>query len=660
MNLKHFSTLLPNFCHSVQYPLEGCNKHENGECITTIRVAPISKVLIPPGYREQMRLAASERVGKRRLILVKLKLLYVDDEKINLTNFEIAFKRHYQIFTANSGQEALEVLNEVEDIGIVVADQRMPGMTGVQLLEEVKAQNSDAVRIILTAYTEVSDIIDAINKGQIYHYIVKPWVENELLQLLEKASEKYLLVSENRRLVKELEEDISKRKQLESILVRRDMALAEVTDMAVKLLLHSDWHGYAEELIARIGIVMAVSRVHIFQHQMDEHQELWARRKFEWIGEHVLPGFCEPAFDDFCYRESELQRWLSSFESGIKVYGNIVDFPFLEARWLRRFHIKSLVSAPIMTGEKCWGFICFEDCSSEREWVRPELDSLKTCAILLGTSIVRKKMEGVVSNHRAQLAHAGRLTALGEMASGIGHEIHQPLSVINLSAENCQSYLADHNLGSPALEAVGEIREQVVKIKKLIDNMRRFSRLSSGEMESLHLTGPLENALTFYREQFRLNGIELDVAIEEDLPKVTTDGQKFEQILVNFLSNARHAVEARKEGGDYRKRVAITMDCQIKTAEELADLTGKREGDRSLQLLRVEVEDNGVGMDDITKQRCLEPFYTTKPVGDGTGLGLSVSYNLIKELQCYLEIDSREGEGSVFRLYIPIEREVQV
>ncbi|MCI5123062.1 MAG: response regulator [Candidatus Electrothrix sp. AR5] len=132
--------------------------------------------------------------------MTKLKLLYVDDEKVNLTNFAIAFRKKYQIYTAKSGQEALEIIKDNDDISIVVTDQRMPGMTGVELLQHIKKQNKDVIRIILTAYTDISDIIAAINKGHIYQYIVKPWVENDLLQVLDKASEIFLLVRENKRL----------------------------------------------------------------------------------------------------------------------------------------------------------------------------------------------------------------------------------------------------------------------------------------------------------------------------------------------------------------------------------------------------------------------------------------------------------------------------
>jgi signal transduction histidine kinase len=147
--------------------------------------------------------------------LTKLKLLYVDDEKVNLTNFSIAFRGKYKIYTACSGQEALDIFRDNADIAIVVTDQRMPGMTGVELLQYIEKYNKDVIRIILTGYTEVSEIIDAINKGHIYHYIVKPWVENDLMQVLNKASESFLLVRENKRLsVRLIEAQESERKRI--------------------------------------------------------------------------------------------------------------------------------------------------------------------------------------------------------------------------------------------------------------------------------------------------------------------------------------------------------------------------------------------------------------------------------------------------------------
>lgn len=141
----------------------------------------------------------------------KAKILYVDDEEINLSNFRMAFEDEYAVLTAISGDEALFLFEREGDIAVVVADHRMPGMTGVELLAKIFEMDPDPVRMILTAYTDVKDIIDAINSGRVYHYILKPWEEDRLRISLHRAAETYLLTKENkhlsRRVIQVVEEE---------------------------------------------------------------------------------------------------------------------------------------------------------------------------------------------------------------------------------------------------------------------------------------------------------------------------------------------------------------------------------------------------------------------------------------------------------------------
>jgi DNA-binding NtrC family response regulator len=101
-------------------------------------------------------------------------ILVVDDEQDNLDAFRFNFRKTFDILTANSGPEALGILAE-KDVAVVVTDQRMPKMTGVELLREVREKHPDTVGIILTAFTDVDVLIEAINLGQVYRYITKPW-----------------------------------------------------------------------------------------------------------------------------------------------------------------------------------------------------------------------------------------------------------------------------------------------------------------------------------------------------------------------------------------------------------------------------------------------------------------------------------------------------
>lgn len=121
----------------------------------------------------------------------KIRILFVDDEEHNLTSFKASFRRKYHIETAISGHDAIALL-EQKDVDIIITDQRMPKMTGVEFLEHIIPIHPDPVRVLLTGYTDMTAVIDAINKGKIFHYLNKPWNESELDETIQKAYEAFL------------------------------------------------------------------------------------------------------------------------------------------------------------------------------------------------------------------------------------------------------------------------------------------------------------------------------------------------------------------------------------------------------------------------------------------------------------------------------------
>lgn len=131
-------------------------------------------------------------------------LLVVDDEKEILRSLNLTFMDEYEVFMASSGAEALEILKR-QRIALIIADQRMPEMTGAELLEKVLEIDPRIIRIILTGYTDTASLIQAINRGHIYQYITKPWERQELRILVRRAMESYELALENQRLLKELQ-----------------------------------------------------------------------------------------------------------------------------------------------------------------------------------------------------------------------------------------------------------------------------------------------------------------------------------------------------------------------------------------------------------------------------------------------------------------------
>lgn len=135
----------------------------------------------------------------------KIKVLYIDDEMNNLLAFQASFRRKYKIYIANSAAEGMGILNEEPGIHVIIADQRMPGSTGVEFFHVVRRAHPEPIRILLTGYTDAEDIINAINKGEIYRYIKKPWDEFELQNAVQNAFEIYNTRKQLKKKVTELE-----------------------------------------------------------------------------------------------------------------------------------------------------------------------------------------------------------------------------------------------------------------------------------------------------------------------------------------------------------------------------------------------------------------------------------------------------------------------
>lgn len=133
----------------------------------------------------------------------KIRILYLDDEVNNLESFKANFRKHYEIYVAESASEAKQILinNEIE---IIITDQRMPNITGVEFLESIIDEYPDPIRMLLTGYADIEAVIDAINKGKIYHYSTKPFNADELKIAIEKAYEVFSLRKEKKELLEKL------------------------------------------------------------------------------------------------------------------------------------------------------------------------------------------------------------------------------------------------------------------------------------------------------------------------------------------------------------------------------------------------------------------------------------------------------------------------
>lgn len=132
-----------------------------------------------------------------------INVLYIDDEPHNLLSFKASFRRDFNVFTAESAEEGRKIL-EKNEIHVILSDQRMPQMTGIEFFESILETFPSPIRILITGYTDINAVIDAINRGQVYKYLTKPWNENDIKIFVEKAYEVYKLRRDNAELTKKL------------------------------------------------------------------------------------------------------------------------------------------------------------------------------------------------------------------------------------------------------------------------------------------------------------------------------------------------------------------------------------------------------------------------------------------------------------------------
>lgn len=238
-----------------------------------------------------------------------------------------------------------------------------------------------------------------------------------------------------------------------------------------------------------------------------------------------------------------------------------------------------------------------------------------------------------------KLYQMSKLASLGEVATGLAHEINQPLGVIRLAASNA---LTGMKMGLPPEHLVSKldrIVQQTVRMSRIIDHMRIFGRKSD---EHLQPSGPLdavEGALQVVGTQLRLDNIEVQTAHERDIPQVLCRQDQLEQVIINLIQNARDAI----------------VDCRVRTGEDfpgLIRLSVTCAPGKAGRVLHIRVEDNGGGIPEDVMERIFQPFFTTKPPGKGTGLGLSVSFGIIRDHGGALSVANAEA-GAIFTIELP-------
>jgi two-component system, NtrC family, sensor kinase len=228
-----------------------------------------------------------------------------------------------------------------------------------------------------------------------------------------------------------------------------------------------------------------------------------------------------------------------------------------------------------------------------------------------------------------QLRQSEKLAALGELVAGVAHELNNPLAGISAFAQ----LLLEEELNADQRESARLIKREADRAVGVIRDLLLFSRKAGPSTMPVDINGLVQLTLRLRAYSLRSSGVQVETHLDLDLPEVSGDDQKLQQVILNLIVNAEYAM-----------RRTSTKRLIIRTA---------REGDNVV----TEVIDTGAGMSEETLQRVFEPFFTTKPAGEGTGLGLSVSYGIVEAHGGTITVESVQGRGTAFRILLPVAKE---
>lgn len=229
-----------------------------------------------------------------------------------------------------------------------------------------------------------------------------------------------------------------------------------------------------------------------------------------------------------------------------------------------------------------------------------------------------------------QLLQADKLASIGQLAAGIAHEVNNPLSII---LGYTQLLIRSEEPDTERYQDLRTIEKHTRSCKTIVEDLLNFSRSTRTRKETSSLHEAIEGILNVVRHHFQLDNVELECRFDPDVPPMVLDKEKIGQVFMNLVMNAKQAI------GDDGKVVVSTRY------------------DPEQQAVTVQVRDTGCGIDAQSLPRIFDPFFTTKKTGEGTGLGLSVSYGIVQHHNGNILVQSKPGEGTTFSVILPVATE---
>ena len=316
------------------------------------------------------------------------------------------------------------------------------------------------------------------------------------------------------------------------------------------------------------------------------------------------------------------------------------DEPTLRPLRQREAQISSAISVPLRIEDRIVGTLNVNESHRRKEFGQEDVRSLKLFADQAALALekaqlyrdAQRQLEKLLSvldelsRTQAQLVHSEKLASLGVLAGGVAHEINNPLMVI---LGRTELTLMDEAVPSEARENLDTIRQETERIADIVHSLLAFSRKSREEkIEDISVNDVLERTLMLTEHQLTLGNVRVTKELDADLPQIRTNPGQLQQVFMNLIINAHHAMP---EGGELTVRTSALPEERV----------------------FIEIEDDGCGIPLESLDRIFDPFFTTKEEGKGTGLGLSVSRNIVETQGGKIGVQSTVDVGTVFRVVLP-------
>jgi two-component system NtrC family sensor kinase len=490
-------------------------------------------------------------------------LIVDDDENVRRALRRVLRRTRCRIIDAPDAAAALDAL-QAGPVQVVVSDHRMPGMSGVEFLHVVKERWPRIQRVLLTGQADSSAIEEAVNRSEIFRFIWKPWDDGHLLITIQGAIDQFWILEENARLLAIIEDRNSElerlNRELDDKLASRSQALLRAAQ---------EWRTCFDA----IGDPLAIVRTG----GCDVIRANTAFARAASVTPGMLPGLrcVDHAFGTLpC-----------PVRCAMPAAGAERETVFGERTWLVR-------SFPFAAEDEGAIVVVYKDVTDEREVSR-------------------------------RLFHAEKMSAVGQLAGGVAHEINNPLGGILAFAQ----LMSREERSEEDAENLRLIQDAAMRAKRIVESLLRFSRRPRNEEKGpVDLGQVVEETLFLIQPQLKEGRIELvrsyDAAVAQG------NANQLHQIALNLIVNALQAMAGE---GTLTVGAAPAGDGRVK----------------------LWVADTGPGVRPEHAKRIFEPFFTTKAEGQGTGLGLSICYQIAEEHGGVIRLEPPEHRGACFVLELP-------